>query len=229
MGNSGDSPLGKRGTNRRPFGVYGRNLGQPCYINTRMTTASIDLSLRSTGICITDEDGTLIEYQLVSNPTEKNEELVIKNTRDIIRFLKNYDTDLKHIVIEGLAYMGVSASKDLIAGNFWNLRCILRLTFPDIPVTIVPVTEWRKLYISKERAKELKESFKELPTDTKEEKKAKKNLKTDWQKKECVRILPEEMKAKFLDYIEKLDVKKESIYDLTDAYFIGQWSVKEKI
>ena len=179
--------------------------------------ASIDLSLRSTGICITDEKGSLIEYQLISNMEEKNEQLVIKNTKDIIHFLKDYDTDLKHIVIEGLAFMGVSSSKDIIYGNFWYLRCLLYLTFPDIPVTIVTVTQWRKPFISKERAKELKDSFKENP-----------KAKKDWQKKECVRILPEELKIKFEDYIKKLGVKKDAIYDLSDSYFIGQWKCKEK-
>lgn len=177
--------------------------------------AAIDLSLRSTGITIMGEDGSLIEYQLIANLTEKNEEIIIKNTKDTIKFLKDYDTDLSHIIVEGLAFMGVSSNKDILYGNYWYLRCSLSLTFPNIPVTIVPVTQWRKDCISKERAKELKVIYGANP-----------KLKKNWQKIECLGLLPKDVKIKFEEYVSKGGFKKDSIFDLTDSYFIAKWSTK---
>ena len=81
---------------------------------------AIDLSLRSTGVVILNDLGILEDFRIVANK-EKDEELVIKNSKDILEFVKG--RWIEHVAIEGLSFMSVSASKDLIAGNFWFLRC----------------------------------------------------------------------------------------------------------
>lgn len=172
--------------------------------------ASIDLSMRSTGVVILDKEGNLIDYTLVSN-IEDNESLIIKNASHIINFLQKHERYLKKITLEGLAFLAISGMKDVIYGNFWYLRCTLMLTFPSIYVTIVPVTQWRKDVISKERAKELK--------ITKDK---------AWAKKECVAKLPIEVSDKFREYILSNKFKKDSIYDLTDAYHLCMFSLKER-
>lgn len=170
----------------------------------------IDLSMRSTGVVILDDGGHLIDYTLVSYPDD-DESLLLKNTARIITFIQKYENNLNGIALEGLAFLAKSAQKDIIAGNFWYLRCNLLLTFPELHVKIVPVTTWRKYIIDKERAKELRK--------TKEK---------DWAKKECVSKLPNDIRIIFEKYLKDNKFKKESLYDLTDSYFIAKWCLNER-
>jgi len=189
--------------------------------------ASIDLSLRSTGITIMDEAQNLLDCRIVSNLELKNESLIIKNTNDIINFIKEYE-DISSIFIEGLSFMGISNSKDLIYGNFWGLRCALHLTFIDksVNIEIIPVTQWRKEVISKERQQELKETLgKYVIKKNKKGKEVKKFvMPVDWLKEECVRVLPENIRNVFEEYVKRCGFKKKSIYDLTDSFWLNKWS-----
>ena len=167
--------------------------------------AGIDLSLRSTGISILRDDGKLLDFCLVSH-TEKDEELLVKNAVSILLFLKKFDPD--RITIEGLSFGAISGSKDILQGNFWFLRCNIWKSFIRVPVEIVAVSRWRKYVIPKERARILKVSGEKF-----------------WQKEECVRKLPKDVRERFDKYLKENKFPKKCLYDLTDSYWIANYSL----
>lgn len=173
-----------------------------------MLFTGIDLSLRNTGLVTLDKDGNLKDFAIVSNK-ENEEALIDNNVKDIMSYLINSNTT--HIAIEGLSFMSVSSSRDIISGNYWHLRCSIyslnkNCSTNKFFLEVVPVSRWRKFVISKERAKELKATG---------EKK--------WQKKEVVRKLPLNIKEQFDLYIKGNKLKKDSIYDLTDAFWLSNY------
>ena len=125
-----------------------------------------------------------------------------------------YRNLIKHIAIEGLPYAANSSSKDLLWSNYWIIRCEIFKKLKDVTLDIYQVVSWRAPVIPAPRAKEIK-----LLIEQKKEKKG------DWQKRECVRVLPNEVREDFDEYIKKKGKKlakgKESMYDLTDAYWIA--------
>lgn len=167
---------------------------------------SVDLSLRSSGVCILDSKGNLIDFKIVAPSVKEfnNEELLNYIAKDIIGFVSQYEKNLKAVVIEGLAYAGKSSCKDMISGNFWHLRCSLKERFGDIPCGVVSVSEWRGYVLNKEEQKEAK---------IRDKKTGLKNA--------CVSKLPLEVREEFVRYIRDSKMKRESIYDLVDAYFLG--------
>jgi hypothetical protein len=184
---------------------------------------SIDLSLRSAGVVLFNLDGSIEDFMVTNNKESKDEDLLIKNANDILTFIKG--RDIKIVAIEGLSFASISSSKDTIAGNFWNLRCALKQTIDLYIQHIVPVTRWRKLVISKERVKELELEIGQIVIKVNKKGKESKKVKlpSGWQKKECVRVLPEEVNTRFSSYVKENKLKKEAIYDLTDAYWLGKY------
>lgn len=167
---------------------------------------SIDLSLRSSGVVVLDKDGSLVDFMLVTPAVSdyRDEVLLTYISNEIIDFV--YTLGIHAIVIEGLSFNSFSSEKDKINGNFWHLRCELAEEFPEVPIGIIPVTSWRASVIPKADQKEIKK------TSDKEA-----------IKKACVARLPEEVRKRFTEYLQENSHSKKGIYDLTDAYWLGQF------
>jgi hypothetical protein len=183
---------------------------------------AIDLSLRSAGVVLLNEDGVVDDFMIVANKELQDEALIKKNCLNILDFCRG--RNINKILIEGLSFASISSSKDIIAGNFWTLRVLLKDLF-NYEFNIVPVTRWRKQVISKERVKELEAELGEIVIKKNKKGKEVKRIKMPggWQKKECVRCLPIGVKEMFDKYIKEKKLKKDSIFDLTDAYFLGMY------
>jgi hypothetical protein len=180
---------------------------------------SIDLSLRSTGVCALGPNGTLEDFTLIT-PEETHEDLLCGISDEILEFISacRHTTGFvptRGFVIEGLSFNSFSSSKDVIAGNFWNLRCDLFRFYPSVPIGIIPVTSWRSWLLTKEEQKEAKLD------------------KKDGLKKACVAKLPDGVRKQFEGYLytrefpeslrKNKDHQEKALYDLTDAYFIGKY------
>jgi len=176
---------------------------------------SLDISLRCTGITLLDLNGNLIDFTIIANEEIKNEQLLDKNQKDISEFVNKYSNVISKIAIEGLSFQSASKVRDLIDANFWGIRLLLWKKFKNIPIDIVPVTQWRKLVIPIERSRELKKLIKWGIVK-----------KVNWQKIECVCKLPKKVKLRFEEYLGK---KKNGLFDLTDSYFLGQYIISLKI
>lgn len=178
----------------------------------------IDASLRSTAIVNINENKNLIDFKLIkSKPNEiktnknkpypvfNDEDLIIYNSKEVVSFVKKcIDKNIINgIVIEGLSFAGLSGSKDIIQGSFWNILVELKKVFPDIPRGRIPVSSWRSPLTTKEERKLYKEKY------------GKKGIK-----ELIVGKLPKEIKTKFEKYIKENKYEKDGIYDLADAYFI---------
>lgn len=168
---------------------------------------SIDLSMRSTGVCFLAADGTLVGCRLISpsNKEYNDEDLLNYISNEVLRLVEEHEEHIKAIVIEGLSFNSFSSEKDKINGNFWHLRCQLKARFGSIPIGIIPVTSWRSYVLSKEEQKVAKLSGK------------------DGLKKACVALVPPSVREYFDTCVLSQKAKKESIYDLTDAYHLGQY------
>lgn len=179
-----------------------------------MYIVSLDISMRCTGVVILSEEGELVDFTIVSSKTITDEELMEHNISAILKFLDPYKEKIGSIVIEGLAFMGTCRRKDLLYGNYWIIRYFLWQVFGDnIEYNHYTVSQWRKSVISKERAREIKEAGLD---------------KKGWQKIECVDRLPEDIRNKFASYIKENKIKKDGIYDLTDAFLMAQFKLLEK-
>jgi len=178
---------------------------------------SLDISLRSTGICIFDnESKNLIDFRIISNNKYNSEELLAYNIREFFDFLSKHEIGKNSddiIVIEGLSFNGICQSKDLINGNFWLVRYFLFLYFKNCQVNIIPVAKWRSSVLTKSVLKEIK-----LENRNKIKK---------WQKIECVKLLPDDIKKIFSAYISGNKLSSQAIYDLTDSYFLGMYYLNQ--
>lgn len=200
-----------------------------------MKKCGIDLSMRSTGICITSND-KLSYYEVIKTSAKElnDEQLLIHISNTIISILKdNGFTSKDCINLEGLALGALSGEKDKIYGNFWNLRCELARCFPNTKLNIIPVTSWRNPLFSKEERKELKQSLQELKLLKKQTKELPKERRKEnkekieqLEKKSSIKYqtflkLSPDISDKFADYIKVANLPSDSIYDLTDAWFLS--------
>lgn len=190
-------------------------------------TVAIDLSLRSTGLIAIKGD-RILEYIIIKSDAKKlnKEELLIYNVEQIMNFIDKYQPDV--IGLEGLSFGSISASKDIIAGNFWHLRTAIFKA--GYQIEIVPVLTWRSPLFNKEERKKLSDDKKKL-----KELKAKWKKITDKSVKKQALIdnskLILETDIKWLTY-EKLPVNIREEFDeigfskggadLCDAYFIAR-------
>lgn len=122
-----------------------------------MKKFAIDLSLRSTGISHVEEK-RITDFFLVKNSDLNNEELVIDNCEKIINWMKEKNASPDVIRVEGLSFNSTSGSKDIIAGQFWCLRCKLIQEFKDAKLEIIPVLTWRSPLFTKEDRLSIKEA-----------------------------------------------------------------------
>lgn len=166
--------------------------------------ASIDLSLRSTGITVIDLHGNLVDFMLLTPAPQvwNNEELLIHIASEVTKFLSIFN--ITAIVIEGLSFNSFSSEKDKINGNFWHLRCALKERFNDIPIGIIAVTEWRSSVLSRAEQREIKK----LTTK-------------DAIKKACIDKLPQTVRDCFSIYLSNNKFPAKGLMDLTDAYWLA--------
>lgn len=170
-------------------------------------TVGVDQSKRSTAVVAISDKGYLIDFMLICPAIElDNEELLIYHYDELFFFLDKYDNKEKVLAIEGLSYGSVSSSKDLLAGLFWYIRTRLKVMYPDMLVGVIPCASWRAKVLSKEERQEI----------------SKLKVK-DGLKKATVSKLPFSVRVRFEDYIRQNSFKKESVYDLCDAYWIAQY------
>jgi len=199
---------------------------------------AIDLSMRSTGITYC-KDKNLIDFTLIKEPDLKYEDLLIHNINKVIKFIGNHiENDNCVIVLEGLSYNSLSGERDVIDGQHWYLRCELKKSFPLAKIVIVSVKEWRSPLFTKDENKTLREAKKKLKTDKKkikglkgEERKTVSAFNKELENAADIKLatynkLTDDVKEQFKTFINKNDYNFESIYDLTDSYFINRYISK---
>jgi hypothetical protein len=200
-----------------------------------MQVVAIDLSIRSTGLHFTN--GEINIFRLITpSPNEyKDEDVLPYVAFEIVRFICDMRDKYgapDEIHLEGLSYNSVSGSKDFIAGNFWYTRVALKDNFPNIPVKIIAVTEWREPYFNTEERRVMREATKKL----KEFKVSVKGLKGEERTNAILfnEKLIEASSIKYQTYLKlpeiiKLQIDnmhvKDGKYDLTDAYFLARHGV----
>jgi len=166
---------------------------------------SIDPSLKSTGwVLFCNETKSMIDFGVIKTEPEnysyeEDRLIYISNTlMDTTNNILKID-----MVIEGLAFGAKNAKKDEIDGLHWWLRICFRLYQPGL-IGVIPVEEWRGNFSTKDEKKAAKARWKKDPL-----------------KKMMVEKLPKYIDKKFRKYIKENKYSDESIYDLTDAYFLG--------
>ena len=170
---------------------------------------SMDMSMRSSGLIAILPNNDLIDYTVLKTSKDDfpdTEDLIIHITKQVYEFIDDFDAD--QFVIEGLAFAASSGHKDVLAGIYWGIRTMIWQKFPSILIGSVPVTSWRSKVLTKEDRKYAKENY---------------TPKAEAIKIATVNKLPEDIKEIFLDYIKSEGYDKKSIYDLTDAYFLGKY------
>jgi len=168
---------------------------------------SVDPSLRSTGWCLFNQktkelkDFGVIKTDHLDNVYEEDR---LYHIADYISSKGSHDTDL---VIEGLSFMAKSAKRDLIDGMHWIIRTIYYVCYQETWIGVIPVTEWRNSITTKEDRDYAKKNYD----------------KKIYLKEVVVDMLPSDILVKFDTYIKENGYDYETLYDLTDAYFIGQY------
>jgi hypothetical protein len=203
-----------------------------------MNEFSVDLSMRSSG-CSYFYNGELLDFTLVSNSELKDEQLLISNVSNLINWIEKVQgctAQPDRIRIEGLSFGSQSGSKDVIAGQFWMLRCELVKKWPCTKIEIVPVTSWRSPLFNKAERKELTDA-KKLYTASKKSLKGLKGLdrkavmcrnkelelacsikEATWNK------LDPKTQKDVLDYITKNNFEFDARYDICDSIWLGKFT-----
>lgn len=175
-----------------------------------------DGSLRSSGIVTLDEDGKLINFS-ISAPSAKEfkDEDLLEYNRDYLRlYIKKTKEqyNLKKLLYERAAFAANSGVKDKIAGQFWLNRIMLR--DEEVSWEVVSVGTWRKDLVTKELRKEWRDeglTTKEINSRV---------------KVYPISLLPKDVLAKFETLVASDKSYKNSLDDLSDAYWIAQWARK---
>ena len=169
---------------------------------------SVDPSMRSTGIHLFKNELPIFHKIITTDGIEsfEGEKLITHVTGDIIQILQTLTYKNVDMVIEGLSFMSASAHKDLIDGLHWGIRTAFYQTYPNGNIGVVPVTMWRNHFSTKD-----------------EQKQAKVKYKKDALKQLMVEKLPADRRENYEKYIASNKIKKDSIFDLTDSYWIGKY------
>lgn len=164
----------------------------------------IDQSKRSTGCVLLDSRGELHSYLLVGEAKLDNEELIIHQFASVAGWLGDIldEYDELSALIEGLAFGSVGSGKDFLAGLQWYFRARFFTLYGFLGT--VPVSMWRSKVLTKEEQREAKLE-------------GKNGLKLA-----TVRKLPMGVLVKFEEYVAKNKFKKDSLFDLNDAYHIAK-------
>ena len=167
----------------------------------------IDQSKRSTGLVLLDQDGELRDFRLICpSMTLDGTELVQYQVKQYCKFLHNNSLDLNPptvALIEGLSFGSIGSAKDILAGLNWCFRFV-SLEHYKFFLGIVTVSQWRSKVLTKEEQKLAKASGK------------------DGLKKFVVDKLPDDVREVFVEYVKTKGFKKESLYDLADAFFLAR-------
>lgn len=170
----------------------------------------IDQSKRSTGMVILDNDGSLKDFRLICpSMTLDGVELgdyQIDQYNDFLCKNKINNNKPKVALIEGLSFGSIGGAKDILAGLNWAFR-LHSIRYFKFYLGIVPVSQWRSKVLSKEEQREAK------------------SLGKDGQKKAVVAKLPDDIRVAFTEYVKSKGFKKESLYDLADAWGIANYAL----
>lgn len=177
----------------------------------KMKIVGIDLALRNSALVALDEDLNLINVMIITSSSKKydGEDLLNYNCKLIIDFVK--DNNIHIAMIEGLAFNSTSLAKDIIAGNFWNIR--LKLYELNKEYHIIAPVSWRAKVFSKEQKDALKTYRKEN---------GKYNTRLKDTALECV---PDNIQKTMKKYLTDNKLSDKFIYDLADAYCIAKHGV----
>lgn len=183
---------------------------------------AVDHSLRGTAAVALTQAGEVFDRTIISPAkTISGVELVAYHQlrfSDFIAKVKqqvrvNGAPPVRGVVLEGLSHSSVGSSKDVQAGIFWTLQTVVYLNHPELLLGVIPVTMWRASVLSKEEQREAKQH-------------------KDGLKKACVAKLPTPVRDQFAAFVQaneeylraaKASQWKDCIYDLTDAYWLGQY------
>lgn len=167
----------------------------------------IDLSMRSTGIVLTNKNKIIHQY--IYQNKENNHVKLLIEIRDYIRTVFKF-IQSKYIIgninLEGLSLNSESTVLDVISTNNWNVRMVLYEL--NLKYTMVAAREWRKYFDIqgdkkiKEHKKELGSKFWKILTFNKLDKKSSENI---------------------LNFCSDNNLVGDSRFDLADAYFISRF------
>jgi len=197
-----------------------------------------DLSLKSSGLCYF-RDGELFDFEVIDSLEPAEPELVlIANSTRIVEFVKKYAEDLDLIALERFAFMAKSGDKDRLWANCWMARCGIRSKGITSPFREISVSTWRGPLFDKFEKDGVKLAAQQLKTCKLKGLKgeARKEMLAKREKLErladikwaTVKKLPGEVRCRFETYLEKRELPEECIFDITDAYFIGQYVLSGK-
>jgi hypothetical protein len=189
-----------------------------------MICVAVDASLRSTGVCTLwgpPEDPNLLEFGLIQHTDVIGESLIQKIADDVVGYVgralrasRPMETTGTGIcfVIEGLAYGAVSSTRDAICGMHWHIRCEVAHHFPEVAIGVISPSEWFARAVTKETAKTYKASGDKR-----------------WRKNVVFDALPAPLQDAFRSLVQdKCPKKKEAVYDLADAFFLGKYRMTLK-
>lgn len=165
----------------------------------------IDQSKRSTGCVMLDESGSIKSHHLIYEPKLDNEQLMVYQWDSFDAWIGETIGDRSSIagaLIEGLSFGSVGSSKDFLAGLQWHFRAKFLEEYNRLLGTI-PVSMWRSKVLDKD-----------------EQKLAKAVGKTGL-KEAVVSKLSVHTKNDFMHTVKSYG-KKDSLYDLADAFFIAK-------
>ena len=183
----------------------------------------IDLGLRSNGIVALDKHGKLIDMDLIttSKSLPKNsrkthnvyndESMMIYTYRRFEKFFQTLNSTEYVVAIERLSYASISSSKDVLAGMHWYIRTRLYENF-DIEFEVLSPAKWRNGIISKQDEIDIQLDY----------------LSEDINKVGPYVICPykSEIDVFVEDFSEKNACKSDAHYDLSDAYWIAKYLLK---
>jgi hypothetical protein len=171
--------------------------------------------MRSAGLVCLDEAGNLLDKLLIVTSKESCDgiDLLRYVGTEILQFMDNNEPSA--FIIENLAFNAKSGTKDLTAGLWWHVKYKVQSAYPHVLYGTMPVQSWRNktIDLKKENKQRLQEKY------------GKKYLKEG-----VLAELPPEVRDEFDQYISLTEFPKgvsrqrrlDSVYDLSDAYFMGQ-------
>lgn len=198
-----------------------------------------DLSLKSSGLCYF-RNGKLYSFAIVDSLEKQTpEDTLINNARRIADFVDGCNVEsLDGIYIEKFAFNAKSGEKDRLWANCWLARCYIRLREIEAPFTEISVSSWRSPLFTKFENDAIKLALAQFKTCKLkglkgEERKAMIQRREALERKAdkkwaTVAKLPDDVASKFFVYIKERDLPLECVFDLTDAYFIGQYVLSGK-
>lgn len=203
-----------------------------------MIKIGLDISLRSTGVVVLEDDKIKTFQIFDPEPSIKEEELLIKNAKDISEFIHMVsENSTGKIGIEGFSFGAISGSKDMLFANTWMVRCALKqLGILDrFKLSIIPVTSWRSPLFNKEERKSLKDAKDILKKnkvslrglkgqDRLNAMETNRHLESNASiKVQTMKKLPLTIQSLFLNYIIETGRKEDQVFDLCDAYNIAKY------